>query len=95
MHVDHLGCDGIHSGEILEAAEHDAVRRRSQQAADDLARVLDDDERRVEAVEARARCGVAEQAERQVVLGLAGAEERAGELEERVGFVDAEGVHGL
>ena len=51
MHVDHLGGGGIHSREILETAEHDAVRRSPQQAADDLSSLLDDDERGIEAVE--------------------------------------------
>ena len=70
VHVDDLRCDGIDPLESLEAAEHDAVRRRPEQAADDLPRLLDDDERGVEAVEAWLDPEPAEQPEGEVVLGL-------------------------
>ena len=93
MHVDHLGGDDIHPREILEAAEHDAMRRRPEQAADDLAAVLDHDERGIEPVEARLDAEPPEQPEREVVLRLACSEERPDEREERVGVVDADRAH--
>ena len=84
VHVEHRLGDRVHGLERLEAAQHDAVRRRPQQAADDGARVLGDDEGGVEAVEARLDAEPSEQPEREVVLGLVGGEERAGAGEERV-----------
>ena len=88
MHVEHRLGDRIHGLERLEAAEHDAVRRRPQEAADDGARLLRDHERGIEPVEARLDAEPSEQPEREVVLGLVGGEKRAGPGQERVGVGD-------
>jgi hypothetical protein len=88
LHVDHRGGDGINPREILEAAEHDAVRRRPQQAPDDPAHLLDDDEGGIEAVQARLDTQPSEQAERQIVLRLVSAEERLHQREVDVDVVD-------
>ena len=61
------------------------MRRRAQQAADDLVPVQRDDEGWVESVQARLDLEPAEQPEREIVLGLVGGEERAGKREELVG----------
>ena len=59
--------------------------RSPEQAADDVAGLLDDDEGGIESVEARLDPKPAEQAEGQIVLRLMRPQERSGKREERVG----------
>ncbi len=75
VHVDHGLGDRVHRVRRVEAAQHDTVRRRPQQAADDPARFLRDDEGRLEAVEPGVGTESPDQPQRQVVLGLVGREE--------------------
>ena len=69
------------------------MRRGPEEAADDVPRLLDDNECGIEAVEARLGAKPPEQAEHEVVLGLVRLQERPGERDERVGFVDAYRTH--
>lgn len=82
--VHHLS-DPLDRGQRVEAAENDAVRRCPEQASDDPAFLLGDDEGRIEAVELRYDAEAAEQAEEEVVLRFMSLEKRSRTQQKRVG----------
>ena len=93
MHVEHGLRHEVDRLERVEATEYDAVRRSAEEAADDTAPVLCNDEGGIEAVEPRLDAQSTEQAERQVVLGLVCAEKRTGRGLKGADVIDARGAH--